>query len=328
MVVDAAAQGQSLGPDIRFDKIPNMDHISIVIVHFNTDRETKQCLQSLLKIKTVGFTYRVYVVDNGSKIPFKLKQEWEDKVQLIRSEANLGFSGGNNLALRAAIAEDNCDYAVLLNSDTMVSPDFLGELHQFCQKNPQVGMVSPLIYFGKDHEFHAASYQPNQRGKVVWFAGATIEWPNLLTFHRGVDEVDRGQFVDAQTTDFNTGCCVMVSRAVLEQVGLLNDDYFLYWEDVEWSVRTQRAGYQLAVCPSSVIWHLNAGSTGGVGSVIQVYYATRNRLLFALQYGTWRTKLTACSFAGRLLVTGKAIERRAVLDLIMGRLGKQPVLAS
>lgn len=305
-----------------------MDHISIVIVHYNTDQETKHCLASLRKMHIGEFKVSIFLVDNASKIPYKLSQEQAESVHLIRSEANLGFSGGNNIAIRAAIAQHNSDYVVLLNSDTLVEPDFLIKLHACAKANPQFGMITPMIHFAKGCEFHADSYSPAEKGKVIWYAGGTIDWLNLLSFHRGIDEVNRGQFDHQTTSDFATGCCVLISRDVLESVGLLSEDYFLYLEDTEWSMRTRLAGFEIGFCPQALIWHKNAGSTGGAGSIIHQYYQTRNRLLFFFKYGSWRTKLTVARFLVRLFMTGNAPERRAVLDLLSGKLGKQPILAS
>ena len=95
-----------------------------------------------------------------------------------------------------------------------------------------------------------------------------MDWDNLLAFHAGVDEVDRGQFEEEKETGFATGCAVMISREVIERVGLLDDDFFLYFEDLDYSLRVKEAGLKVMYCPKSIIWHKISRSTGGAGSPV------------------------------------------------------------
>jgi GT2 family glycosyltransferase len=156
---------------------------------------------------------------------------------------------------------------------------------------PEVGLVSPMIYFYPGLEFHKDSYKKSEKGKVVWYAGGVIDWENVYAYHWGVDEVDHGQFAGAEETGFATGCCVAFRRDVIDKVDLMDEKYFLYWEDVDWSVRVKKAGYKLVFEPKSVAWHKNAGSTGGSGSQIHQYYQTRNRIRFGLKFAPLRSKL-------------------------------------
>jgi GT2 family glycosyltransferase len=304
-----------------------MDHISIIIVHYNTEDETRECLESLTKITTEGFRHNIIVVDNASKKPLVLpKHLHSQKVEVLRSEANLGFTGGNNLGVRFAIEKYNSDYILMLNSDTLVDPHFLTKLYTFALSYQKAGLFCSKIYFAKGCEFHKESYQPDELGKVLWYAGGSIDWRNLYCFHRGVDEVDRGQFDHQLESDFATGCCVLISREVLETVGMLDKNFFLYLEDVDLSVRAKKRGYVIGFCSDSVIWHKNAGSSGGSGSLVQQYYQNRNRILFTFKHGALRAKITAAKLAIKLFTQGSAIERRAMTDLLLHRLGKQPVL--
>lgn len=304
-----------------------MDHISLIIVHYNTDRDTKECLESLAKVTTDHFKFSVIVVDNASKNPFVLpKHLKESQFEVVRSETNLGFTGGNNLGIHYAIEKYNSEYVCLLNSDTYVDKHFLEHLYDCARTSPQAGLFSPLIYFAEGYEYHSDSYTPEERGRVIWYAGGSIDWRNLYSFHRGVDEVDRGQFDAQDSSEFATGCCVLISREVLETVGLFDPAYFLYLEDVDLSIRAQRRGYALTFCPQAKVWHKNAGSTGGAGSDLHQYYQSRNRVWFSLKYGNWRTRLVALKLACQLFFQGQPIEKRAMMDLSIGRLGKQPIL--
>jgi len=303
-----------------------MDHISIILVNYNTERDTKECLKSLKDLKTKGFKYKIIVVDNGSKKSLSLSKDLSKNVELVRSESNLGFTGGNNLGIKFAFDTYNSDYILLLNNDTYVDQDFLVQLYLAAQAKPEQGLISPKIYFAKNREFHRSDYSTAERGNVLWYGGGSVDWPNVLCFHRGVDEVDRGQFNAQTTSDFATGCCILVRREVLEKIGLFDQRFFLYLEDVDLSVRTQTAGYEIGFCSSAMIWHKNAGSSGGSGSPLQQYYQTRNRLLFALKHATPRVKLVIAKYIFKLLLSGTKPEKLAALDMIQNKFGKRIVI--
>jgi GT2 family glycosyltransferase len=304
-----------------------MAHVSVVIVHYNSEKETRDCLASLKQIQKDDLSLSVVVVDNGSKEQLVIGEDnMPKKTTILRSDANLGFTSGNNLGISHAVKNDNPDYILLLNNDTTVDPSFLIELVQASQAREKLGVMVPKIYFSPEREFHKESYTPDQIGKVLWYAGGSLDWRNLDAFHRGVDEFDRGHFNHQSESDFATGCCILIPREVLEKVGMFDDKYFLYLEDVDLSIRIQKAGYPIYFCPSAVIWHKNAGSSGGSGSALHQYYQTRNRLYFYWKYGQFRTQFTAAKYAARLLKSGTSIEKRAVLDWVMGRMGKQAIL--
>lgn len=302
-----------------------MDTIVIIIVHYNSDTDTRECLDSLLPISPKEYDLKVLVIDNASKEPFTLPKKFPDtRFEVVRSEANLGFTGGNNLGIWYARENYDPDYVCLLNNDTLVEPTCINHLYTHLEDHPEVGMVCPKIYFAKGSEFHD-SYSAQETGHVLWYAGGVIDWQNLDAFHRGVDEVDRGQFDVTQETDFATGCCVMLPLSVIDRVGTLDKRYFLYLEDVDWSVRVAAAGYRVEYLPTTWIWHKNAGSSGS-GSALHQYYQTRNRLLFALKHGSLRIKVLALKLAIRFGLFGNSYQRRAVLDLGLQRFGKQPII--
>ncbi len=302
-------------------------HISIILVNYNTDEYTIDCLDSLLKINSTGFKHTIIVVDNASTKPFVLpKRLINSKIDLIRSESNLGFTGGNNMGIYYGIEKYNSDYVLLLNNDTTVDPNFLKELVDHAENNPKAGVTTSKIYFTKGREFHINSYNKSELGKVFWYAGGSIDWDNLVAYHRGVDEVDRGHFDDQIECDFATGCSLMIKREVLEKVGTLDKKYFLYMEDVDYSVRVLKAGYEIHFVPKSIIWHKNAGSTGGSGSPLQEYYQTRNTLLFTFKHGGFKQMVTAVRLIIGFLLNGNSRHRLAVYHLLTARFGKQPII--
>jgi len=304
-----------------------MDLISIILVDYNSQEDTRECLESVLQINERSFRFKVIIVDNASKKSFTLTKKLDvKKVELIRSESNLGFTGGNNLAINYALKNHHPDYILLLNNDTVVDPNFLEEMLKCLKKDVSTGLVGAKTYFYKGREYHLDSYQRKDRGNVLWYAGASIDWLNLAAFHRGVDEIDRGQFDDQSETDFVTGCAMLAPVSVIERVGLLSEEYFLYLEDVDYSLRVKNAGYQLKFCPQAIVWHKNAGSSGGAGSFLHQYYQTRNRLFFGWKYGDRKVKLIVLRLIFRLLFHSTAIEKKAVADLVLGNMGKQPVV--
>src|SRR5579859_855902 len=262
-----------------------MPHVAILIVHYNAEVETRACLQSLRKIRKTNLTVSIVVVDNGSKEPLQISEkEQPPKTTILRSDSNLGFTDGNNLALKFALEHGSPDYVLLLNNDTTVAPDFLEELVKSAETNPRAGIITPKIFFSPSKEFHHESYTSDQRGKVFWYAGGSIDWPHFDAFHRGVDEVDRGHFDAQKDSEFATGCCALIPKKIIDKVGFFDSRYFLYLEDVDLSLRVLLAGYKIVFCPTAQIWHENAGSSGGSGSTLHQYYQTRNRLFFFSKY--------------------------------------------
>ncbi len=303
------------------------DLISIIIVNFNTAQDTIECLESLQNIKAEDFRYNVVVVDNGSHEPLDIPQKLLDSnVELLRTEANIGFTGGNNLGISHAVKEYNPDYFLLLNSDTTVDPQFLTEMYLDLKNDPQAGITSSKIYFYPGNEFHHQSYDKTQQVQIIWYGGGSIDWLNLQAFHRGVDELDRGQFDQQKTSEFATGCSLLIKREVTEKVGILDKKYFLYLEDVDFSIRVKRYGYKILFSPTSIVYHKNAGSTQGAGSQIHQYYQSRNRLFFFMNYGSLRQKVTVISLIFRWILTGTQIQKKAVLDYLLGKMEKQPVV--
>ncbi len=304
-----------------------MIYVSTILVNFNTTKDTLECLDSLQDIKTTGFKHNIIIVDNASKEPFVLPDKFSNSnIEVIRSESNKGFTGGNNMGIYYAVEHYNSDYVLLLNNDTTVDPNFLKEMVRMAEADSNIGMVGSKIYFTKGREFHAESYHKSELGNILWYAGGSIDWNHIAASHRGVDEVDLGQFENQTESDFVTGCSMLVKREVLEKVGTFDKRFFLYFEDVDWSVRAQKAGYTIAFCPTSIVYHKNAGSSGGAGSTVHQYYQTRNRLLFAFKHGTWKEIITALRLAISYLLFGTSKQRLAVFHMFTLQYGKQPIV--
>lgn len=300
-----------------------MDKIAIIIINYNTQDETTNCLNSLKKINSRGFEYKTFVVDNGSTDKFFFAGDLDKrKFELIRSEKNLGFCGGNNLGAEYALNNYNPDYLLFLNSDTLVDSNFLSYLLNDLQKNSKNAVAVSKIFFAKGYEFWRDSYKKNDLGKIIWYAGGIIDWENLFTFHFGIDEVDRGQFSSEFETEFATGCSFLIKREMIENFGLFDEKYFLYYEDADLSRRLINKGYNLVFSPNSLVYHVNGASADGSGGKVQVYYQTRNRLFFFFRYGGLKIKLRVIKLALKLFLKGSITERQAVWHFFTNKFGK------
>jgi GT2 family glycosyltransferase len=253
--------------------------VAIVVLNLNGTEDTLGCLKSLSRLQ--GPPSRTYVVDNGSVPPLHPSLgEYATSVVLIESARNLGYTGGCNLGARAAL-RDGAEYVLFLNNDTEVAPDFLGPLVEALNRDPGLGIVTPKIYFlGRD--------------RVIWAFGA--RWDPWLgrSSHIGVYETERGQFEREQDVGRVTGCAMMVRRDFFDKVGALDDRFFAYGEDVDWSLRARRAGYRLGVVPRSVIWHRGHRTSGKLGRPFVSYLQHRNHVLLLRKHAE-------CFVAGGIL---------------------------
>ncbi|KKQ83490.1 MAG: Glycosyl transferase family 2, partial [Candidatus Woesebacteria bacterium GW2011_GWA1_38_8] len=236
---------------------------------------------------------------------------------LLKTGKNLGFTGGNNVGIRYAL-DHEADFVWLLNNDTFVDRNVLAFVSAF--RDPTVGICGSKIYFAPGREFHYDRYEEKDRGKVLWYAGGLVDWDNMYASHRGVDEVDHGQYDKSVETPFITGCSMMIRREVIDRIGFLDDKYYLYLEDLDFCLRAKKAGFKLLYVPSSILWHVNAGSSARPGNPLHEYYLTRNRLLLGFRYASFRTKVALLREA---LGFTSSVRRKAVMDWMFGRFGNR-----
>ena len=252
--------------------------VSIVTVNFNQWEETCELLRSLERITYPNV--EVIVVDNGSEksIPNGTQERFYS-VKFLYTKKNLGFAGGNNFAL----ADCAGDYILFLNNDIEVEPDFLEPLVDAFTFFPKLGAASPRIHF-----FH--------RPGVLQYAGSTEMSPYTIrnsTFGNG--QKDQGQYMDSRLTAYIHGAAMIVSRSVIEDVGMMYEDYFLYYEEYDWCERMKKKGFQAAYIGNSLIHHKESVSTGKK-SPLKIFYLTRNRLLFARRNFSWDQRVTSMLF--------------------------------
>lgn len=299
-----------------------MKNVFVITINFNTEKETHEWLASMQQAVHNDYNLQIVIIDNASEIPFVLEEsEKKENVHVICNEENTGFTGGNNRGINYAL-KHNADYVMIINNDTIVDSHLIVKLLDVLESNEKTGAVSPKIYFARGNEFHKDRYEKNELGKVFWYAGGFTDWKNVMSVHRGVDEVDHGQYEVVEPVTFASGCCMLLKRSVLERVGLFDDKYFLYFEDADLNERIQLAGYNIVYVPSAVVWHKNAASSGGSGNTLQDYFMTRNRMLFGMRYAPIKTKLSLMRESIRLLISGRPMQRRGIRDYYLGHFGK------
>lgn len=297
-----------------------MTKVFISLLTFNDNKATLECLGSLENLNKESFELSVVVVDNASEEPFVAIKRYKNfNMKVLRNSQNLGFSAGHNIGINYSL-EQEANFIIILNNDTEVDKDLVSHLLKEFDEN--TGVAVPKIYFAKGYEFHKNRYKNADLGKVIWYAGGQIDWGNVIASHIGVDEVDSQVFNLNTETELATGCCMMVKKDVFEKVGLLDEDYFLYYEDADFSVRVKKAGYKINFVPKALLWHKNAASTGGSGSELQDYYITRNRLIFGFRHAPLRSRIALFRESIRLFFGGRRWQRTAVSDFYLRRLGK------
>ena len=297
-----------------------MKKVAVVIVNWNGKSNTLECLRSL-SVTAYPKPFDIIVVDNSStdNSVSTIRRHFAN-VYLLPCRTNLGFSGANNEGIRLALRR-SAEYIFIVNNDTLFASNTIVDLVQSMECRSTCGIAGPKIYFAPGYEFHKQRYKQKEYGKVIWYAGGIIDWANVAGFHRGVDEVDYGQYNKEEETDFVSGCAMMVKRSVFEKVGIFDERFYLYYEDLDFNIRTKKAGFSLIYVPSSILWHKNAGSSHS-GSNLQDYYLTRNRLLFGFRYAKLSTKLSLLKESVRLARVGRPWQKRGVVDALVGRWGK------
>lgn len=296
-----------------------MIETAIIIVHYQNAKDTYDCVKSILDGLTPAMQPYLIIVANTplDNILLPLSHKYK-KIRLIKTNENIGVAAGNNCGIKEALDLD-CRYIILLNNDTLIGPGLIEKMIAYAQKNKSIGIISPKIYFAPGFEFHKERYKKSEQGKVIWYAGGILDWSNIYGLHRGVDEVDRGQYDRAVDTDFATGCCMLVKREVIEKIGFSDEKYFLYFEDIDYCLKARKNNFQIKYYPEVFLWHKNAASSGKPGSSTHIYYQTRNRLYFGFKYASIRTKKSLFIDSIRLLLKG-GVYKKAVLDYYFGNM--------
>ncbi len=237
--------------------------VSVVSVNYNQSAVTLDFLKSLQQISYTNI--EIFIVDNASPSdnPDIIKENYPN-VNLLKTEKNLGFAGGNNVALPHCQGK----YVLFINNDTEVEADFLEPLVEVLENDSNIGMVSPRIQY-----FHTE--------KTLQFAGFTpFNMITIRNFAIGFGEEDNGQYMQTEETGSIFGAAMLVPMRVIEEVGMMADVFFLYYEEHDWAAHIKGAGYRIFYQGKSLVYHKESISTVK-DSPFQIYYLMRGRILFA-----------------------------------------------
>jgi GT2 family glycosyltransferase len=237
-----------------------LKRVGIVLLNWNGWRDTVECLTSLEELNYPDF--RIIAVDNGSTDDsvLQIRDAFPD-VSIIETGENLGFAGGCNLGIRAALRE-GAEYVWLLNNDTTVDRNALGALVEKAEASPMVGAVGSAIFSTAD---------PEQL--LAWGGG-------YINFWLGHSRHFLSSVPDREI-EFLTGASLLLRRSALESVGLLDEGYFMYWEDGDYCFRLRRAGWTLAVAGGSLVWHKEQGSVGKESALLDRHFNRSATRFFA-----------------------------------------------
>lgn len=294
--------------------------VTIVILNWNGLGDTLECLGSIAGLGYQNF--EIVVIDNGSdpREAEKIKVAFP-AVAVLRHQNNLGYAAGNNRGIRYAL-EQGTDYVWLLNNDTAVAPDCLAELVAAAERHKRVGLLSPVIYH------YATPFD-------IQFSGVLLDrqqevWITLKSLQDTHAASQAGPV-------FLWGTALLVKRQVVDTIGLLDERYFAYQEDLDYCLRATAAGFQTLVVPEAVLRHKSARSLGGEDSPVKEYLFVRNSyLLWSTHLTGWRrytyprrylawvlTRVVAARQAGKHAVAEHGLD--AAWDAFRGRWGSWEV---
>ncbi|MEM7113687.1 MAG: glycosyltransferase family 2 protein [Chloroflexota bacterium] len=278
--------------------------VCILTTVWNQVDKTLACLATLTQL---GYpNYHILLIDNGSsddtvaQVSAKFPQ-----VEVIQLPENLGFAGGYNVGLRRAIDQEY-DTIFVLNNDTLVEPDALSRLVETAVSDPNIGMVTAKIYY-------------NAERNRIWSLGGQIHPWTLEIVEDANDQIDDGSWTEPLDLDFAPLCAVLLRRALLEEVGLFDEAFFLYYEDMDFARRVRQAGYRIVLEPKAIIYHDVSASSGGRYSPNERYWMARSSVIYFRKQAKplnwlailpWRTA-SALKMTIRLLRLGKTAALQA-----------------
>jgi GT2 family glycosyltransferase len=306
-----------------------MPAVWVVVVNYNGLEDTRKCLQSLQVVRYPRLS--VVAVDNASvDDPTHVLHAEFPWCHFVRNSVNGGWAGGNNTGVAYAL-ERGADQVILLNNDTIVTPDFAQRLVATAMAHPDYGVLGPVINFMEDPaEVMTDGCIFNRPGYPGFFQRQPV--PLTRTEPPAITEVD-----------IVNGCCMMIGRRVFERIGLIDERFFLIHEESDFCLRAQQAGFRCGVLGEALVWHKGSSSFKRTGKQIQRYYDARNLYLLLRKHaavsgrmrGAWQSRLTYLKY----IYYRYSLERenaqpeaadavlRGVLDALTGRFGPAPANA-
>lgn len=266
--------------------------IYLITINYNSSSYTIDFFESLQKVKT---DYRLIIVDNNSNdSDYQILKEYffqndcvtilegdypdynfndETKILIIRQKENLGFAGGNNVGIKIAINQDDFIGVALINNDTYVAPDFLDEIMNFKQSHDNADLIGCRILLENPDD-------------VIWYDGGIFHKHSTRATHinenKKLEQV--AQDLKPKKVSFITGCFMFISKKCIQEIGLLDDNLFMYVEDLEYCIRAQKKGLLLYQVPFSVIWHRISDRAGTNSTEFSAYWGAKNRFVVSRKH--------------------------------------------
>lgn len=252
--------------------------IFAVILHFGDSNITNKCLKSVLENEKE--IKKIVIVNNDSS-KFKIQpirqaqgksSKLSPKLKIINNKKNLGYAGGMNMGIKYALSNE-ADYILLLNNDTILEESFLKDLIKRMEGDEKIGIGSPAVKFKKE-------------GKVVYDLGGRINMLYGRTRHDEIDEKEILRYAqndELEEVDYVSGCCMLIKKEVFKKVGFFDENFFLYYEDVDFCLRSKRKGFKTIIFPSLSIFH-DLSKTTGKNSRLSILNQTKSALIFGKKH--------------------------------------------
>lgn len=272
--------------------------VGVVLLNWNSGRLTTACIESLLAMDSKP--WRIIVIDNGSSdgSPERIAAAFP-AAGILRNEVNLGFAGGSNMGI-CELLSAGADYIWLLNNDTKVDRGCLAALLGAMETDRGIAAATGKILYSVPAD-------------MIWYAGGVLKYWGCTAVHRGARTRDMGQFDQAEDVGFISGCCALLRREAVDEVGLLDERFFAYSEDFDWCLRARQLKLRLRYVPQAVLWHEVSASvrkntltsSGGTASPLAHYLATRNQLFIIRKHRESVAQAAAAllQLSGRVLYT-------------------------
>jgi GT2 family glycosyltransferase len=271
-------------------------HTTAIVVNWKLKEETLHCIQSLEQLDT---PCRIIVVDNGSDDgSAEYVAQRCPGIELLALQSNLGFGSACNRAICQALRDPACEYILLLNNDAIMHPQALAELIKAAHTYSSAGIFGAKVYY-------------SEQSATIWYAGARRRRGVFAAADTGRDQLDRGQFGTLREVDYVFGAAMLIRRSVFERIGLFDESFFLYLEDLDLCYRAQQAGFTLLFVPQALVWHKGSASTAH-DTRLRRYHLSRSTIHFVRKHSSPFLFLPAIIFWMLVAV------RFLVYDLVRG----------
>lgn len=254
--------------------------VGVILLNYNNYQDTLRCVDSLNQVDYQN--YIIIIVDNCStnESVTYLNEIQSNKTIIIKSDINGGFAYGNNLGIDMAI-KNSCDYVLLLNNDTIVDKRLIKELVACCDYTQDLGIATARIMY------------ENERNKI-WYAGGDIDWENERATHLLINDYYSADYNnEIRRVGFASGCCMLIPIAIILEGDKLPEDYFMYYEDVDYCLSVREKGKEILYNPNALVYHRVSGAGGGMYSPFTIECINRSRRIFIKKYRAkmcWRDR--------------------------------------